>query len=187
MERLRANYQTKLDSFDSLGSLPPIEVLILPLYIVLFQHCFPLYIKESYTISDRKYSWNYIYELFWVVLIHPSTTLRFGRHDLFIYRMALLWLNFYAVICNQIKQWSHLKKFVAWVIEIISRTITIYVEKLFQCFIPFQCHSHGHSFILKFGKPVNFVLGHFDNSHSHLDTKKHLNFFSIFLISFPLC
>ena len=132
MEGLRANYQTKLDSFDSLGCLPPIEVLILPLYIVLFQHCFPLYIKESYTIKDRQYSWNSIYELFWVVQIHPSTTLRFGRHDLFIYRMALLWLNFYAVICNQIKQWSHLETFVVWVIEIISRIITFTWRNFFS-------------------------------------------------------
>ena len=48
---------------------------------------------------------------FRVVLFHPSTTLRFGRYNLFIYRMALLWLNLYTVISNQIKQWSHIEKF----------------------------------------------------------------------------
>ena len=111
---------------------------------------------------------------FRVVLFHPSTMFWFGRYDLFIYRMTLLWLNLYAVISNQIKQRSHLEKLVVWVLGIISRIIIIYVEKISQCFISFQCHSHGNLFISKLGRPV-----HFDNSHSHLDTKEHLNFFSI--------
>ena len=65
--------------------------------------------------------------------------------------------QFYAAISNQIKQWSHLEKFVVWVLGIISRIIIIYVEKLSQCIIPFQSHSHGNSFISKFGRPVHFV------------------------------
>ena len=117
--------------------------------------------------------------IFRVVLFHTSTTLRFGRYDLFIYKINLFWLNLYSVISKQIKQWSHLEKFFFRVLGIIYRINIIYVEKRSQYFMSFQCHSHDNSFITKFGRSVNFVLEHFDNSHRHLDTKEHHNFFSI--------
>ena len=96
-----------------------------------------------------------------------------------MYRMTLVWVNLFVVISNETKTWSHPEKFFVWVFCIISMIIIIYLEKISKCFLPFQCHSHGNSFIPKFGGPVQFVLGHFDNSHSHLGTKEHLNFFTI--------
>ena len=122
-----------------------------------------------------------------VLLFHPATMLRFGWYDLFVYRMTLVWVNLYVVISNETKTWSHPEKFAVWVFCIISMIIIIYLEKISQCFLPFQCHSHGNCFISKFAGPVQFVLGHFGNSHSHLGTKEHLNFFSIRFHWFSLC
>ena len=161
MEGLRTNYRRKLDSFDSLGSRPTNDPLL----------CFAPYIKKLYTIPDWPALTIFLKSYLWIF---------FGLYCWFVHLQNDFSLaQFYAVISNQIKPWSHLEKFVVWVLEIISRIIIIYVETLSQCIIPFQSHSHGNSFISKFGRPVHFVLGHFDNSQSHLDTKEHLSFFSI--------
>ena len=142
--------------------------------------CFRPYLKHDPRLTcSRIILETPLMGFFQVLLFYPSTTLCFGRYDLFIYRMTLLCLNLYAGIFNQSKQCSHLEKFVVWVLSIISGIIITYVEKLSQCFTSFHCHSHGNSFISKFGRPARFVLGHFDNSHSNLDTKEHLKFFSI--------
>ena len=76
MEGLRTNYRRKLDSFDSLGSLPTIDPLL----------CFPPYIKKLYTIPDWPALTTFLKSHLW---IFSGCTV-----DLFIYRMTFPWLNF---------------------------------------------------------------------------------------------
>ena len=93
--------------------------------------------------------------------------------------MTLIWLNLYAVISNQIKQWSHLEKFCrlsSW--DYFENHYHLRGET-FSMLHTVSVHSHGNLFISRFERPVHFLLGHFDNSHSDLDAKEHLHFFSI--------